>query len=87
MADPVINPVPVGLVSASGVPTPAFQQWLQQAYMLLFAGQQSGTTAQRPLKGLYIGRPYFDTTLGIPIWVQSVTASVAVWCNATGGAV
>lgn len=28
----------------------------------------AGTTADRPTKGLYAGRPYFDTTLGKPIF-------------------
>jgi hypothetical protein len=28
----------------------------------------SGTTAQRPTLRLYINKPYFDTTLGKPIW-------------------
>ena len=27
-----------------------------------------GTTANRPTVGLYIGRPYFDTTIGKPIF-------------------
>ncbi len=42
----------------------------------------SGTTAQRPVKGLYLGRPYFDTTLGKPIWYKT-----AGWVDATGAGV
>lgn len=39
----------------------------------------SGTTAQRPIKGLWIGRPYFDTTLGYVIWYSGTE-----WVDATG---
>lgn len=42
----------------------------------------SGTTANRPTAGLWIGRTYFDTTLGIPIWLLST--GPAVWIDATG---
>jgi hypothetical protein len=39
----------------------------------------SGTTANRPTIQLQIGQPYFDTTLGIPIWYNGT-----VWKNASG---
>lgn len=45
--------------------------WLMQAYRILFAVSQSGTTAQRPTENLYVGRMYYDTSLGAkgkPIW-------------------
>lgn len=41
--------------------------------------QTSGTTAQRPVKGLYVGRPFFDTTLNRPIWYDGT-----IWILATG---
>ena len=41
--------------------------WFQQAFLILFAHQQSGTTAQRPTSQKWVGRPYFDTTLGYEI--------------------
>ena len=63
-----------------------WQIWFDQLSMLVNAMQMSGTTADRPTKGLYIGRVYFDTTLGKPIWLQSYAAGVAVWCLATGAA-
>jgi hypothetical protein len=44
--------------------------------------RQSGTTAQRPTAGLWVGRTYFDIDLGTPIWVQSVNP--AVWVDSTG---
>lgn len=42
----------------------------------------SGTTADRPTRGLWAGRPYFDTTLGKPIWYSGTG-----WVDATGAAV
>jgi hypothetical protein len=47
------------------------------------AAQQSGTTANRPTSKLWIGRGYFDTTLGKPVWVKQVSPTV-VWVDATG---
>lgn len=55
----------------------AWQQFHSEVFKALTALQASGTTAQRPTKGLYIGRTYFDTTLGYridyngSIWVDS----------------
>ena len=67
-----------------------FESWwmnfFTQAQAILFAVQQSGTTANRPTKLMWLGRTYFDTDLGIPIWVQQVTPTV-VWCDATGAPV
>lgn len=47
---------------------------------------QAGTTAQRPTKGLEIGLVYYDTTLGLPVWVHQVTPAV-VWHNGAGAVV
>lgn len=47
----------------------------------------SGTTAQRPTKFLWAGRPYFDTSLGAagkPIWRNKDNTG---WIDATGAAV
>lgn len=80
----VITNVPV-----SDIPSPksagsnALFGWLQSVYLICFSLQQSGTTAQRPTKSLWIGRFYFDTDLTKPIWVKQVTPSV-LWCDATG---
>lgn len=41
----------------------------------------SGTTAQRPTAGLYPGRTYYDTTLGLPIWWSG-----SAWKKADGTA-
>ena len=42
----------------------------------------SGTTANRPTSNLFIGRMYFDTTLGKPIYLKSVLPSV--WVDGVG---
>lgn len=47
---------------------------------------KSGTTAQRPTKGLYPGLVYFDTSLGVngkPIWVNKTASG---WVLADGTA-
>lgn len=54
------------------------------AYNICNAVTMSGTTAKRPIKGVYVGRVYFDTTLGYPIWALSITAGVVNWVDATG---
>lgn len=46
---------------------------------------QSGTTAQRPTRYLYVGMPYYDTTLGYEINVHTITP--LVWHNGAGAPV
>lgn len=84
---PVINPPPNVAVdvfdgkSLLGV----FEGW-RNFFVALFnicnGISMSGTTAQRPTRPLWVGYRYFDTTLGYPIWVQSL--SPVVWVDATG---
>jgi hypothetical protein len=59
--------------------------WFQRIHDICVAGQQSGATADRPVSVLWIGRRFFDTTLGIPIWIKSVRPTV--WVDATGAVV
>lgn len=73
------------LVDDNGNAVVTFAVWITRIQAIASSLQQSGTTANRPTSVLWIGRRYFDTTLGIPIWVQSVAP--VVWCNATGAAV
>lgn len=69
-----------------GPPTdPPSVGWFAQSFLVLFAIQQSGTTANRPTKQLWIGRRYYDTTLSLPIWVKTI--SPVVWCDAAGNTV
>lgn len=75
-----------------GLPGPPFlvdgkiagpwKAWLSTANQVLQDISNSGTTAQRPTNFLYIGKPYFDTTLGVPIAVKSL--SPTVWVNGVG---
>lgn len=46
--------------------------------------KSSGATASRPTP-TYIGQPYFDTTLGKPIWAKTITP--VAWVDSTGTAV
>ena len=60
-------------------------QWFSQVSSTINAARQSGTTAQRPTRLLWIGQQYYDTTLGYPVWVHSV--GPVVWHNGAGVAV
>jgi len=59
-----------------------WQEFFTGLFGTLTAMQQSGTTAQRPTRGLWVGRPYFDTDLGYPIYLLS--ANPSVWVDASG---
>jgi hypothetical protein len=62
--------------------SPSWTSFFEQIFNILSAITQSGTTAQRPTKFLWIGRNYFDTTKGYPIYVKSV--GPVVWVNGAG---
>lgn len=58
-------------------------RWVQYMHQLEAVAQAvtgSGTTTQRPTNTSWVGKPYFDTTLGKPIWMKTAT----VWVDATG---
>lgn len=65
--------------------TPAWAGWLSTAQYILQDVSNSGTTAQRPTNNLYVGKPYFDTTLGLAINIKSLGPTV--WVNGAGGVV
>ncbi len=53
-----------------------------------FNVSRSGPTASRPtntVDGRFIGMPYFDTTLGLTVYLKSVAPDV--WVNGAGVAV
>lgn len=56
--------------------------WLTRAWQILSAAEQFGTTAQRPTTQLWVPRPYFDTTIGLPIWWNGTD-----WIDAAGNVV
>jgi hypothetical protein len=60
----------------------ALGTWFASVGRILNNISATGTTAQRPIKGLQIGQPYFDSTLGYAIWYNG-----SVWVDATGGTV
>ena len=66
-------------------PTQTFMSWALNVFQVVFACAQSGATSARPTSGLWVGRPYYDTTLHKPIWVDST--SPVVWHDASGAAV
>ena len=58
----------------------AWVNWFQRVFYVVFAQSQSGTTAQRPTKIMWVGRRYFDTTLGKPVYFKSS----GVWVDGVG---
>lgn len=65
--------------------TPEWAQWLTRTHANAITVQQSGPTIERPDRLLWLGRTFFDTDLGIPIWLQSINP--VVWCDSTGAPV
>lgn len=82
-----LSPIPQSAVISDGKGnlTAPFQAWFQSIQKWLAPVGQSGPTTSRPTKNLYIGQGYFDTTLALPVWVQSVNP--AVWITAAGATV
>lgn len=86
-----INQVPSTnvIVDTSGRLTSLWQAFMASIGTWLGPIGQSGTTTNRPVtsanKPLYVGQPYFDTSLGKPIWVKSLNPTV--WSDATGASV
>ena len=74
MADIINNPPIFGI-------QPALATWFTQVFIICFAIQQSGATASRPSKNLWIGRRYYDTTLNKPVYVSDLSG---VWRDALG---
>jgi hypothetical protein len=58
---------------------PALATWLTQVYNICFSVQESGLTSNRPIKNLWIGRVYFDTTINRPIYYTGTN-----WIRADG---
>ena len=71
------------MIDQDGNPLPVWYQWFALVGNVLVAMTASGTTANRPLKFLWVGRNYFNTTLGQMEWYNG-TAWVTY--GAGGGA-
>lgn len=65
-----------------GMPNSSWVEYFSDVFKSVRALQNSGTTAERPTKGLYIGRPFFDTTINRPIWYTGTN-----WIRADGSVV
>jgi hypothetical protein len=81
---------PLPFLFAQVRPTTAWTTFFSNAYQLLNALTLSGTTANRPTKFLFVGRTYFDTSLGAhgkPIWVASVSGVTATWIDSASNIV
>ena len=81
----MINPAPIqnalmveGNQASWGRP---WATWFTQVFNLLFALQQSGVTADRPTRNLWVSRTFFDETLGMPIWWNGT-----IWVKSDGTA-
>lgn len=75
-------PVRSAIQTEEGAIARPWPAWFKQVYALLFGLTRSGLTAERPTKDLWVGRPYWDSDLGIPIWWDG-----ADWVDATGASV
>ena len=75
---PVVTP-------ATGRATDPWQSVFNRWHSLVITLQQSGPTTQRPASQLWVGRVFFDTTLGKPVWLKSVNPDV--WVDASGAVV
>ena len=64
----------------------ALAAWVSRITVIGQAAQQHGPTANRPTAVLWIGRRYYDTDLGLPVFVDSVGPPV-VWHDAAGNPV
>jgi hypothetical protein len=69
--------------------TMAWLSWFSRLFAIASTVASSGTTAQRPIATnqipLMIGQSFFDTTLGLPVWVKSLNPTV--WVNSAGAPV
>lgn len=79
MIDPPPNRGKV--VNATGEPNNLFASFFTQVFTLCKDISTSGTSANRPQKNMYIGKTYFDTTIGKPIWWDG-----SIWVLADGTA-
>jgi hypothetical protein len=75
----LINQPPNNPVDDGSQVNQGWATFFNTVFQLLAALTQSGTTANRPTKMLWVGRTYFDTTLTRPIWYTGTN-----WIKADG---
>jgi hypothetical protein len=81
----LINQPPQTPVDQAGAVSQGWATFFSAVFSILDALTMSGTTANRPTRFLWVGRPYYDRTLnagvGLPIYY---TGTGAVWITAAG---
>lgn len=70
------------VTGTAGYASVSWLTWFNLAHQTITAARQSGATADRPTKLLWVGRRFFDTTLGLPVYLKSVRPDV--WVDSTG---
>ena len=70
------------IADSRGMVLPGWVQWIARIHRIALSEIQAGTTANRPVSGLWIGRRYMDTTLGKPVFVKSLGPTV--WVDGAG---
>lgn len=73
-------PSNTSVISEDGQTNRQWLQWLDRIHVICAAEQQSGTTADRPAKRLWVGRRYFDTTINAPVFWDG-----SAWQSGGGG--
>lgn len=71
------------IAEQDGACTFSWKQWFSQVSVTVNAARQSGSTADRPTRVLWVGRRYFDTDLGLPVYFLTA----GIWVDSTGAVV
>lgn len=66
------------IINADGTIDRDFSLMMNKISKWINENSQSGTTAQRPIEDLYIGRKFFDVTVGDEIYIKSLNPTVWV---------
>lgn len=67
------------MLDGTGELHPTWQAYHNSIQQTVFAGSRNGPTTSRPtssMSGRYLGMPYFDTTLGLTVFLKNTTTWV-----------
>lgn len=78
-------PRPEGFVGKDYRLHAPWQAWFSLISFILQPMGGNGVTASRPTNNLYVGLMYFDSTLGLPVFIKSLNPTV--WVNGAGSVV
>lgn len=84
MRSKLTAPLQTPIVNSHGDMTRAWVEFMAGVAEVVNRQQRSGTTADRPIRDLAPGDPYFDVTLGKPIYVNTAANG---WVDSAGSAV